>query len=210
MILVPRGLRASSSAGREEGEQEVMWNTCLWRWRVIGVFLVALMISGCPKKTPPPTGGELGGAGDTGLGSQGLREGGLAPGDQERRVQDRIAGERDTSGGGPLQDVHFDYDSFDLSQEARDVLQSNANWITKNGEAKVEVEGHCDERGTVEYNLALGAKRAKAVRDYLVTLGVPAGQVSTISYGEELPACREASESCWQQNRRAHFLLVGR
>ena len=208
MILVPRGLRASNNTVREEGEQEVMWNTCLWRWRIIGIFLIALTVSGCPKK-PSPTGSELGAVGDN-LDSQGLRERGLAPGDQEARVRDRIAGERDTSGGGSLQDISFDYDSFDLSQEARDILQRNASWITKNSVAKVEVEGHCDERGTVEYNLALGAKRAKTVRDYLVTLGVPTGQISTISYGEELPVCREASESCWQQNRRAHFQLVSR
>lgn len=210
MILVPRGLRASNNIVREEREQEVMRNTYLWRWRIIGVFLIALTISGCPKKTPPPTGNDLGGPGDSSLDSQGLREGGLAPGDQAGRVRDRIGGERDTSGGGPLQDIYFEYDAFDLSQEARDILQRNASWITKNSEAKVEVEGHCDERGTVEYNLALGAKRAKAVRDYLVTLGVPTGQISTISYGEELPACRDASEACWHQNRRAHFQLVSR
>jgi outer membrane protein OmpA-like peptidoglycan-associated protein len=194
MILVPRGLRASNSAVREEGEQEVMWNTYLWRWRIVGIFLIALTVSGCPKKTPPPTESDLGSPGDSSSG-QGLQEGGLAPGDVKERVEDRIAGERDTSGGGPLQDIYFNYDEFDLSQEARDALQRNAGWITKNREAKVEVEGHCDERGTVEYNLALG---------------VPTGQISTISYGEELPTCREATESCWQQNRRAHFQLVSR
>lgn len=187
-----------------------MWNTSLWRWRVIGIFLIALTISGCPKKTPPPSEGDLGSPSDS-TGPGGLQEGGLAPGDPKERTDERIRGDRDTSGGGSLQDIYLDYDAFDLSQEARDTLQRNANWITKNSEAKIEVEGHCDERGTVEYNLALGAKRAKVVRDYLVTLGVPTGQISTISYGEELPTCRDASESCWKQNRRAHFqLLVGR
>ena len=187
-----------------------MRNTRMWSWGIIGVFLIALTVSGCPKKIPPPSESEIGNPSNTGLGSQDLREKGLAPSDSEGRVKERIAGEHDTSGGGPLQDVYFDYDSFDLSQEARATLQTNANWLKKNSETKVEIEGHCDERGTVEYNLALGAKRAKAVRDYLVTLGVPAGQISTISYGEELPVCREATESCWQQNRRAHFLLVNR
>jgi peptidoglycan-associated lipoprotein len=183
----------------------------MWSWGIVGVFLIALTVSGCPKKTPPPTSGsDVGGTGETGLGSQDLREKGLAPSEPEGRVRERIAGEHDTSGGGPLRDIFFDYDSFDLSQEARDILQTNASWLTRNSETKVEIEGHCDERGTVEYNLALGAKRAKAVRDYLVTLGVQAGQISTISYGEELPVCQEASESCWQQNRRAHFLLVNR
>lgn len=187
-----------------------MRNTSLWWWQIISIVLVALTISGCPKKTPSPSESELGGPSDSSLDPQGLREGGLAPGDQAGRVRDRVEGEGDTSGGGPLQDIYFEYDAFDLSQEARDVLRRNAGWLTKNSEAKVEVEGHCDERGTVEYNLALGAKRAKAVRDYLVALGVPTGQISTISYGEELPACRDASEGCWQQNRRAHFQLVSR
>jgi len=112
--------------------------------------------------------------------------------------------------GGPLQDIHFAYDSFELSSEARDILRANATWLQKNAQAKVEVEGHCDERGTVEYNLALGAKRARAARDYLVSLGVAPERLSTISYGEELPLCKESNESCWQQNRRAHFLVLNR
>jgi peptidoglycan-associated lipoprotein len=195
---------------REEGEQEVMWNTCQWRWQIIGILLVAVTISGCPKKTPPPSENDLGGPSDSSPSGSGPREGDLASEDPTKRTDERIGGSRDTSGGGPLQDIYFDYDAFDLSQEARAILQRNASWITRNRETKVEVEGHCDERGTVEYNLALGAKRARSVRDYLVTLGVPTGQLSTISYGEELPACRDASESCWQQNRRAHFQLVSR
>ena len=72
---------------------------------------------------------------------------------------------------------------------------------------KVTVEGHCDERGTVEYNLALGAKRARAAKDYLVALGVSGDRLTTISYGEELPLCHENNESCWQQNRRAHVVM---
>jgi peptidoglycan-associated lipoprotein len=110
--------------------------------------------------------------------------------------------------GGPLQDVHFAYDSYELSSAAQEALRANANWLESNPQARVEVEGHCDERGTVEYNLALGAKRARAARDYLVALGIAPEQLSTISYGEELPLCRDASESCWQQNRRAHFLVL--
>lgn len=112
--------------------------------------------------------------------------------------------------GGPLGDVLFDYDSYDLSSDGRSTLQSNANWLRNNSLVRVEIEGHCDERGTVEYNLALGAKRAKAVRDYLVSLGVSPERLSTISYGEELPLCRDMTEGCWQQNRRAHFLVLTR
>ena len=182
----------------------------VWCWRIAGIFLIALTVSGCPKKTPPPTENDLGGPGSSGgLGPGGLGDRDLAPSDAGKRAQSRIDNPQSDISGGPLQDIHFDYDSFDLSPEARDILQANANWLKSNPQAKVEIEGHCDERGTAEYNLALGAKRAKAARDYLVTLGVSANQISTISYGEELPACKESNESCWQQNRRDHFQLVG-
>ncbi|HZR79627.1 MAG TPA: peptidoglycan-associated lipoprotein Pal [Candidatus Binatia bacterium] len=109
---------------------------------------------------------------------------------------------------GPLQDVHFAYDSFELTDNARELLRTNADWLRDNPNAKVEVEGHTDSRGTVEYNLALGAKRATAVRDYLVSLGVSASRVTTISYGKELPLCHEETESCWAENRRAHFVVL--
>ncbi len=112
------------------------------------------------------------------------------------------------SEGGPLQDVHFDYDRYDLRTEDRAVLQQNANWLKEHANAKVEIEGHCDNRGTVEYNLALGAKRAKSVKDYLVSLGIAADRLSTISYGEELPLCREDTEECWSRNRRAHSVVL--
>jgi peptidoglycan-associated lipoprotein len=109
---------------------------------------------------------------------------------------------------GPLQDVHFGYDSFELSDNARELLRMNADWLRDHPEARVEVEGHTDSRGTVEYNLALGAKRATAARDYLVSLGVSASRITTISYGKELPLCQEESESCWAENRRAHFVVL--
>jgi len=112
--------------------------------------------------------------------------------------------------GGPLQDVLFEFDSYEISFDARTTLQTNAEWLRNNAQVRIEVEGHCDERGTVEYNLALGAKRAKAVRDYLVSLGISSDRLSTISYGEELPLCRDSTEDCWRQNRRVHFLVLTR
>lgn len=109
---------------------------------------------------------------------------------------------------GPLKDIHFSFDRYDLEGEARETLKANADWLKKNPAARVEIEGHCDERGTNEYNLALGAKRAQAAKDYLVTLGIGTERLSTISYGEEIPVCREQNESCWQQNRRDRFVII--
>jgi peptidoglycan-associated lipoprotein len=109
---------------------------------------------------------------------------------------------------GPLKDIHFSFDRYDLEGEARETLKANADWLKKNPAARVEIEGHCDERGTNEYNLALGAKRAQAAKDYLITLGISTERLSTISYGEEIPVCKEQNESCWQQNRRARFVII--
>lgn len=111
---------------------------------------------------------------------------------------------------GLLGDVYFDFDKFDLKPEARDRLAKNADFLKENSDFTLTLEGHCDERGTNEYNLALGEKRTNAAKDYLASLGVPASRIRTISYGEERPVCREGREDCWWQNRRAHFLLSGR
>jgi peptidoglycan-associated lipoprotein len=109
---------------------------------------------------------------------------------------------------GPLKDILFDYDSHNLRADARDILRANADWLKSNPAARVEIEGHCDERGTNEYNLALGAKRAQSAKDFLATLGIGADRLSTISYGEEIPVCKEAAEDCWQRNRRARFVVL--
>ena len=108
----------------------------------------------------------------------------------------------------PLKDVFYDFDRYDLSADARATLRANADWLRNNPSARVEIEGHCDERGTNEYNLALGAKRAQAAREFLATLGIAGDRLSTISYGEEIPVCREHDESCWKQNRRARFVIL--
>jgi peptidoglycan-associated lipoprotein len=108
----------------------------------------------------------------------------------------------------PLKDVFYDFDRYDLSADARATLRANADWLRNNPSARVEIEGHCDERGTNEYNLALGAKRAQAAREFLASLGIAGDRLSTISYGEEIPVCREHDESCWKQNRRARFVIL--
>ena len=112
----------------------------------------------------------------------------------------------EAAGSGPLKDIGFNFDSADLSETARATLKANAEWLKANPSARVQIEGHCDERGTAEYNMALGAKRAQAAMDYLSTLGVAANRLSTISYGEEIPVCKEHNEDCWVKNRRARFV----
>ena len=110
------------------------------------------------------------------------------------------------SGGNALGDVFFDYDRFQIRKDAMPVLDSNARWLRANGSKTVLIEGHCDERGTLAYNLVLGEKRARAAKKYLQDLGVPASQLQTTSYGETRPFCKQQNEDCYQQNRRAHFV----
>jgi len=102
-------------------------------------------------------------------------------------------------------DILFDYDKYNVNETYKQTLQSVSSWMSKNTTARLSIEGHCDERGTNEYNLALGDRRAKAVKDYLLSLGVASGRIDVISYGEEKPACKEQTEDCWTKNRRAHF-----
>jgi peptidoglycan-associated lipoprotein len=105
-----------------------------------------------------------------------------------------------------LSDIHFDFDKYDLRPGDRDVLTSHGKWLSDNGSVRVLIEGHCDERGTVEYNLALGEKRARTARDFLVNYGVPADRVEIISYGKERPLDPRHSEDAWASNRRCHFV----
>jgi peptidoglycan-associated lipoprotein len=170
------------------------------RKRLVGAVVLGLLVAvigvGCSAKKK----GGPANAGGAGLGEEGLGAGSSL----EKYKQGTLgAGEE-----GPLKDIHFAFDSYELEESARGVLRDNGNWLKEHAQAKVEVEGHCDERGTVEYNLALGAKRARAAKDYLAALGVSADRLTTISYGEELQLCHEHDEGCWQKNRRAHFVVI--
>jgi peptidoglycan-associated lipoprotein len=107
----------------------------------------------------------------------------------------------------PLKTIHFDFDSYVLSQTARDILYDNAEYLLKKYKGKVKLEGHCDERGSDEYNLALGENRAKAAMNYLITLGVPPEQLSIISYGKERPVDPASTEEAWAKNRRVEFVV---
>ena len=115
------------------------------------------------------------------------------------RVQDALS---------RFKDALFDYDKYDIRPDAREALDAVASWLNSNKNVKVFIEGHCDDRGTNEYNLALGERRAKAARDYLITRSISHMRMSIITYGEEKPGCTEQNEVCWQKNRRAHFVVA--
>lgn len=104
-----------------------------------------------------------------------------------------------------VKDIYFNYDSYELRASDQPALQADAAFLKSHSNTRFTLEGHCDERGSVEYNLALGENRANSVKQALVKLGVPASSIKTISYGKEKPICTEHNEACWQQNRRAHF-----
>ena len=119
-------------------------------------------------------------------------------------------GKVDIGFSGEMKIIHFDYDKYSLSNESRETLKNNAEWIKKRGSVNVQVEGHCDSRGTEGYNIALGQKRADAVRKYLIDLGVVPKKLTTISYGEERPLIKSETERAWKKNRRAEFVITNK
>jgi peptidoglycan-associated lipoprotein len=164
--------------------------------RLVAIAAV-LALAGCankpkpaPEAPPPPAESSV-------PGGQGQVETTVVPGS----VQDFRVNVGDT--------VHFEYDRYAVKSEDRDLLQRQAAWLQKYPQVRVTIEGHCDERGTREYNLALGARRANAVKEYLVSLGISSARVDTISYGKERPICTESNESCWSQNRRGVTTITG-
>jgi peptidoglycan-associated lipoprotein len=168
----------------------------------VAMLLVTLAFLGCSSKKNQPGAGGPGGSGSAGgMGESGLGAGG---GSSLTKLQKGTLGEGDQ---GPLKDIHFGYNDYTIQPQDNDILRANADWLQQNRTSRVQVEGHCDERGSEEYNIALGAKRAQAAKDYLQTLGINADRISTISYGKELPVCQDHTEDCWSQNRRDHFAV---
>lgn len=152
--------------------------------KALSVLAAAAILAAC--SSTPETG-----AGQTGGGAEPVTApSGPPAGSQQEFVQE--VGDR----------VFFALDSYNLDNQAQQTLRRQAAWLKQYNQYSVVVEGHCDERGTREYNLALGERRANAVRNYLVSLGVPTGQINTVSYGKERPTCMQANESCWSSNRR--------
>ncbi len=185
MTQVQRGRGGWANSGRRAA-----------RWGALAVLGLTLALAGCSSKKTKPVGAENGSGSNIGESGQG--------GSSLTNLQNGTLG---SGTGGPLSDIHFAYNAYTIEPQDGSVLKSNASWLEKNQQTRVQVEGHCDERGSEEYNIALGAKRAQAAKDYLVTLGIPASRISTISYGKELPLCTDHDESCWAQNRRDHFVV---
>ena len=185
--------------------------------RLTGFVLALALVSAfaaCGKKRPPVLATTPGGeaappTAETTSPAQPLDEG-----PDVRPVGGEGAAGIDIPGGGaaagetsPLADIRFEYDSAALTDEARSTLEKHALWLQGRRSARVTVEGHCDERGTVEYNLALGEQRARAARDYLTSLGVAAERLRVVSYGKERPLDAGGGEAAWARNRRAHFAV---
>lgn len=160
---------------------------------MLALFAGALMLAGCstpkPVETaPPPSSGEA---------PAPMSTSSIVPGSAE----DLRVNVGDT--------VHFGYNDYNVEDTDKQTLQRQAAWLQKYPSIRVTIEGDCDERGTREYNLALGARRANAVKEYLISVGVPAARVETISYGKEHPICTDSTEDCWAQNRRGVTTISG-
>lgn len=171
---------------------------------VLLLVVMALFIGGCAKKqvqvTPPVTTG----AQDAALSEEEKRR--IAEEELARAERDRLLREQERLAG-ILRDVLFDFDSYAVSGTELPKIEGVASYMKQDGKVKMAVEGHCDERGTVDYNFALGQKRAEAVKSYLVKLGIDAGRIRTISYGKELPLEAGQTEQSWARNRRVHFKI---
>ena len=155
---------------------------------VFALVVLSIFIAGCPKKTPPPPPPP-------------------PPKLPEPVIEEPIV-EPEPTPQIELRTVYFDYDRYSIREDQAARLRDNADQLMKFPDVRIVIEGNCDERGTGEYNIALGEKRARAVKDYLTEYGIGATRITTRSYGEEKPVCTESNEDCWQRNRRCDFVTV--
>jgi len=188
------------------------------RWLIVAGGLT-LVLTGCAPSAMRP-GADAAGAGSGAQDSSGLATGGAGSGQAGAAGSESAAvsapgatlfpalpSPQDFKELATLRDIHFDFDRAAFRAEDVRIMDANARWLVANPGALVLIEGHADERGTNEYNLALGETRARITRDQLVARGVAASRITLVSYGEERPQCRQSTEGCWAQNRRAHFLV---
>lgn len=174
-------------------------------WYLIFVVLLGMLTMwGCPKKTEVTSTPEA-------------RQEAAPPAQQAPTAESarpvptpeaEAPKEKATPAASSLQPVYFDFDKSFVRPDARDIMKANADWLKAHPKVKIRIEGNCDERGTIEYNQALGQRRATSAKKYLTDLGISAARISIISYGKEKPVCSESTESCWQKNRRDDFMAV--
>ena len=189
-----------------------------FQFLVVSAVISTALFAGCAKRpattaasAPAPTGTAATTGSTGGTGAQ-VAPGGTAP--APAAAQTPATGARPSpkefTAIPQLKPIYFDFDKYDIRPADAKVLDANAQWLKSNDQQLVLIEGHCDERGTNEYNLALGERRAKSTMNYLVSQGVQASRITIISYGEERPVCTEKNEECWSKNRRAQFLVKPR
>jgi peptidoglycan-associated lipoprotein len=175
-------------------------------WSLIFVTTLVVLTTGCAQKTTPTSTTQMGAVGASGPSPEEIRA--REEEERRRRIAESQLAPRPTtvaSGTQVMDTVYFEFDQATLSELAKETLVRNAEWLRSNPNARIQVEGNADERGTPEYNLALGERRAAAVKSYLSSLGVEGGRLVTISYGEERPADPGHGEEAWEKNRRVDF-----
>ncbi len=165
---------------------------------LLGIFA----LWGCPKKTEVTTTPEV-------QREEAPTTARAQPEQAEKaKAEDEQAKEKTAAAASGLQPVYFDFDQSFIRPGTREIMKANAEWLKAHPQVKIKIEGNCDERGTIEYNQALGQRRAASAKKFLTDLGISATRISLISYGKEKPGCTENTESCWQKNRRDDFIVV--
>lgn len=188
----------------------------IWMLAVAAMFTV---VTGCSSKKQADTLGQMeptqevtGAIAESGMMTEELDESlvgaQVQPAEEPAMAAQRSAVDPAALVAARLQDIHFDFDKSVIRDQDKPTLMGNAQVLKANPNLRFTIEGHCDERGTTAYNLALGERRADATRRYLVALGVAPSQLATVSYGEERPLCTDSGEACWSQNRRAHMSVA--
>lgn len=179
---------------------------------IILILCIALIMTGCPKKTVVKEEPSVKKEAATAEAERKAKEAEKAKGEFDKSlVAKKTPGiEGEVFESSLLKDIHFDFDKYDIRPADAAVLKGHADLLKKYHNVKVQIEGHCDERGTVEYNLALGERRANSTRNYLVSIGVSPERVSTISYGKERPLDPAHNETAWTKNRRAHTIITAK
>ncbi len=178
---------------------------------LFGLMIAGLVATGCAHKQSiqngPQAGQETPAASKSQAGQNEKQNASQGPVTSKDLSGGEVKTSAEEAAGTKIPDIHFDFDKYSLHADAKPVLREVAGILLKHSGMKIVIEGNCDEKGTVEYNMALGDRRAGEAKTALIALGVPANRIETVSYGKEKPLCHESNDKCWAQNRRDHFVL---